>query len=495
VTKLTPVLDNALDGTGTLTLNTSPILIEIVKPFKADLELSVDSITVKPEHALAIRQLLLENPPSTNTSAAEMGRLLADLGLSGITMVLEARFITLLGLPISDAFRPVRLTLDIKDLQTDLRLQVPELLRLGVELGSLDIAITDLVVDIPSTVVLDKFIASLGLTQQEYLLSLPVKGWLAGTVSNVLNATVDSLGLGLIIHLPDMRLNIGSLLEGSGGLPAGLPQGLNDMTLGLELERIAGDAQHLGIDIGMSAWVEAQSPLRDYDQVLSIPAKTTATQTLQLQPDSSLGIAVSGDGINRLLAALTDADFTLNLKLSDLLPGLGLPKDTQAGITLGAPPYMEIQNGAIKMVIPNLRVSLFMNAAEQLDITIDMIMDIKTRISLRDGSPYLGIDLAMENFRVGYLADRMGIENAIDIEKTVQKLLPQIMSAIQPTLDTLPLELSKSDLDGILDLLGINTSNDDSLPQVIDNLPEFTFSLTGLTAQDGYLGVFVNLKQ
>jgi len=493
LTKLNPVLDAALVGMNTIELDMPPLLVEVTKPFLAELELTVNAITVKPDQAMSINELKLRDPNEMRPGAPDMARILADLSLKGIVLDTDARFISLSGMPLPNGTSPIHDTIEINDVLGDILIHIADPHRFDIEVRSLDINIDDLVVDIPTGVLLGRFIELLGVTPETYYISIPIEGWLAQLLSEVLNRIVNKKGLGLVLSLPNIILNIGKVMDILGGLPPSLLEGLHSLALGVEIEKAGGDADRLNADVGMGAWVEAGSPLRDYEQVLYLPPTISLAEALIWPQETTVAFAMSGDAVNRILAALTDMDFALTLALDELLPSLGLPKDMQASIALGAPPFMDIRNGAIRVVVPNLFMDLSLNATQQLRIALDLVMDIAPEVTVREGNPHLGLDLKLQAFHVCYLADRMGINRAVDIEKALQKLLPQIMATLDPWLEKTPLRITDADLKHLIELLD-SSSGDDRLQRIIDALPQFTLTIQGIRTQGGYLSLFINLE-
>jgi hypothetical protein len=383
-------------------------------------------------------------------------------------------------------------TITINDVSSDLQVHVENPNRIEVSLSSLDIDIGELTADISSGMLLGRFAKFLNVTQEKYLISIPIRGWLAETLSRVLGRIVDSTGLDLAVKTKDISLSAGMLMDALDGLPDGIPQGLRYLTLGVEMERIAGDESTLEAVVGMAAWVDKSSPARSLDSAISMPPSISLADALANGREASLALALSADAVNRLSAALADTDFSMEIALSKILPSLGLPDDMKAKIALDAPPVMDFRDGQIRMAVPNLMVGLFMKDAEQLDIALDLAAIVTPDIVFRNGNYYLDLDLKLESFEICYLADRLGVHDAIDLESAVSRLLPQIMAALKPFLEKTPLSISNEEIDKLLNFAGSYVTIDDSTRKMLGTLPQFRFTLKDLKQEGSYLSVFID---
>lgn len=189
------------------------ITVEVTDPFKAVVKLKLRAINIKTGYDVAINQLYAKDPGDTDTA-----RLFADMNLKGIEISADIKFVSIGDIKFPDGLADTKVVLELNGLAADLSLKmgVKEEIGLGVKISSLDLNLKELEAAIPSMVILTKLLDSLGISHDTYYMKLPVKGWLAGVVSNALNTMVNKKGLGLIVYIPPVEKDLNELLPEIG---------------------------------------------------------------------------------------------------------------------------------------------------------------------------------------------------------------------------------------------------------------------------------------
>jgi hypothetical protein len=480
---ISDLLGNAI---GKKDLNTDYIRVEVTKPFKAVVDLKLTGIDIKTDYDVAIRRLYADEPEGVDTA-----RLFADMDLEGVVISADLKFVSLSDINLSAIPSDVKVTLELNSVAAGLSLKmgVKDITGLGVDISSLNLELSELEADIPSMIILTKFLDGLGISHDTYYMKLPVKGWLAGVVSDALNAVVNKNGLGLVVYIPPVSVDVESILpaKGENDLVDSL-KGIRDLWIGAELEKFTGTAG----SIGFMAALSGKSRTFKGNGAISLPPAITLADALDSVNSDGVSLAISADSINTMLSALNEAGFGLSLEVGELLPDLGLPQDMKADVMFGGPPFINFSDGRIKLFVPNLKAGLYMNAGRQLEVAVDLNAEVETQIIMQDGKPYLGLSLKLNEFNIYYLADRLGLEKAIDIERAVKNLMPQIIELIKPWLDKTPLVIDRAKATELLAKL--DSGKIKNLDRISDDLPDFEMSLTGIKPVGGYIGIGIGLR-
>jgi hypothetical protein len=481
------LLDNAI---GKKEFNTDYIRIEVTKPFKAVLDLKLTSIDIKTDNDVAIKGLSASKPDPNDNDKAGLN---ADMNLKGIEIGADVKFISIGSLNLS-GLADTKVVLELENFDADLALKmgVKEVTGLGIDVSRLNLNIKELQADIPSMIILTRLLDGLGISHDEYYLKLPVKGWLAKIVSEALNKIVNENGLGLIVYIPPVSLDVDTLMpeKGSNTLIDSI-KGIRDLIVGAELEKFMGSTNSIGIMAALSG-----RPKKEKNTgIISLPPSITLAQALKAIKDDNIDFtaaAISADSINAMLAALNDSGFGLSLDIGGLIPNLGLPADMKADVMFGGPPFIDFRDGKIKLFVPNLKTGLYINSSRQLEVAVDLAIEIETEVINQGGNPYLTLNLKLNEFNIYYLADRLGLEKAIDIERAVKNLMPQILELLKPWLDKTPLVINDAKAKELLTQL--NKDNSKLMTEICNDLPGFEISLMWLNADSGYLAVGINVK-
>ncbi len=463
------------------------ITVEITEPFKAVADLKLTGINIKTGFDVSINQLYANEPGDADTA-----RLFTDMNLKGIEISADIKFISLGDIKFPGGLADTKVVLELYAISADLSLKmgIKDINGLVVKISSLDLNLKELEADIPSMIILTNFLDGLGLSPDTYYMKLPVKGWLAGIVSNALNTLVNKKGLGLIItNIPPITIDESILPEKGKNELIDSILGIRDLSISAELEKFTGATDNIGLMAGLG---EKSNSGKD-NGVISLPPLITLSEALDtVKIDDNMALAVSADSINGMLAALNEAGFGLSLEVGKLLPDLGLPADMKADIVFGGPPFLDFRDGIIKLYVPNLKTGLYMNASQQLEVAIDLVTEVETQVFFQGGNPYLRLNLKLNEFNIYYLADRLGLEKAIDIERAVKNLMPQILELMKPWLEKTPLVIDDARAKELLTEL--NKDNNKLIAAICNDLPVFEMGLIGLKANGGYLAIGAILK-
>ncbi len=461
------------------------IKVEITDPFKAVVKLKLTSINIKTGYDVAIKQLYANEPGDTDTA-----RLFAGMNLKGIEISADIKFVSIGDIKFPDGLADTKVVLELNGFAADLSLKMglKEATGLGVKISSLDLNLKELEADIPSMIILTKFLDGLGISHDTYYMKLPVKGWLAGVVSKALNSIVNKEGLGLIVYIPPVNLDVNSILPAKGKnefLDSIL--GIRNLSIEAELEKFTGTSD----SIGFFAALGGKSKDLKNNGTISLPPLITLSEALGMLKDDDLALAISANSINGMLAALNEAGFGLNLDIGKLLPDLGFPADMKANVAFGGPPFLDFDDGKIKLYVPNLKTGLYMSASRQLEVAIDLVTEVETEIIVQSGDPYLMFNLKLNEFNIYYLADRLGLEKAIDIERAVKNLMPQIIELMKPWLEKTPLVINDAKA---RELLAKLDSGELDTGKISGHLPCFEMSLMKIKPVGGHIGLGINIK-
>jgi hypothetical protein len=132
-----------------------------------------------------------------------------------------------------------------------------------------------------------------------------------------------------------------------------------------------------------------------------------------------------------------------------------------------------------------------MNASRQLEVAIDLVTEVETEIIIQEGKPYLRLNLKLNEFNIFYLADRLGLEKAIDIERAVRNLMPQIIKLMNPWLEKTPLVINEKKA---RELLAELDTGDLDIDKISNDLPDFEISLMGIKPSGGYMGIGIDIR-
>jgi hypothetical protein len=481
------IADLLNEAVGTKEFKTDYIKVEVTDPFKAVLYLKLTGVTVRSDYNVSINKLYANEPENTDTA-----KLSADMNLKGVEISADIKFISLGDINLPADIADTKVVLELNSIAADLSLKmgVKEVTGLGVDVSSLDINLKELEADIPSMIILTEFLDGLGISHNTYYMKLPIKGWLAGVVSEALNTIVNKKGLGLIIYIPPINVDVDSILpaKGKNELVDSI-QGIRNLSIGAELEKLTGTSDTIGFMAGLNG---KSKTVKD-NGVISLPPELTLSEALDtVKSDDNMALAVSADSINGMLAALNEAGFGLSLEVGKLLPGLGLPADMRADVVFGGSPFLDFSDGKIKLYMPNMKTGLYINASQQLEVAIDLVTEVKTEIIMQNGHPYLDLNLKLNEFNIYYLADRLGLEKAVDIERAVKNLMPQILELMKPWLEKTPLVIDDAKAKELLTEL--NKDNNKLIASICNDLPGFEMGLMGLKANGGYLAIGVILQ-
>jgi hypothetical protein len=458
------------------------IKVEVTDPFKAVVRLKLTGINIKNGYDVAIKQLCAREPWDADTA-----RIFADMNLKGIEISADIKFVSIGDMNFPDGLADTKVVLELNSLAADLSLKmgVKGVTGLGVKVSSLDLNLKELEADIPSMVILTKFLDGLDISHETYYMKLPVKGWLAGVVSNALNSVVNKKGLGLIVYIPPVTVYVDDILpaEGKNDLIDSI-LGIRNLSIDAELEKFTGTSGTFGFMAGFGANSKTNG-------IISLPPSITLSEALDKVNSNDMALAVSADSINGVLAALNEAGFGLSLDVGKLLPDLGLPADMKANVAFGGPPFLDFSEGKIKLYVPNLKTGLYMNASRQLEIAIDLVTEVETEIIVQGGNPYLIISLKLNEFNIYYLADRLGLEKAVDIERAVKNLMPQIIKIMKPWLEKTPLVINDAKARELLAKLDSEELDTD---KISGDLPGFEISLMEIKPVGGYIGAGINIR-
>jgi hypothetical protein len=461
------------------------ITVEITDPFKAVVKLKLTGINIKTGYDVAINRLCAREPGDTDTA-----RLFAGMNLKGIEISADIKFVSIGDMKFPDGLADTKVVLELNSIAADLSLKmgVKEATGLGVNISSLDLRLKELEADIPSMVILTKFLDGLGISHDTYYLKLPIKGWLAGVVSNALNSIVNNKGLGLIVYIAPVKVDLDDILpaKGENELIDSI-LGIRNLSIDAELEKFTGTSDSIGFMAGFGG---KSKPVKN-NGIISLPPSITLSDSLAKFKDDDLALAVSADSINGMLAALNEAGFGLSLDVGKLLPDLGFPADMKANVAFGGPPFIDFNDGKIKLYVPNLKTGLYMNASRQLEVAIDLVTEVETEIIIQEGKPYLRLNLKLNEFNIFYLADRLGLEKAIDIERAVRNLMPQIIKLMNPWLEKTPLVINEKKA---RELLAELDTGDLDIDKISNDLPDFEISLMGIKPSGGYMGIGIDIR-
>lgn len=490
-TEFTAVISDLLkEAVGKKEFETDYIKVEVTDPFKAVLYLKLTGVNVRSDYNVSINKLYPEKPEDEVTDTA---MLFADMDLKGVEISADIKFASIGDINLPSNLADTKVVLELNSLAAglSLRMGVKDVTGLGVDISSLNINLKELEADIPSMIILTKFLNGLGISHDTYYMKLPVKGWLAGVVSNALNAVVNknkNKHLSLIIYIPPVTVDVDSILpeKGKNELVDSI-LGIRNLSIDAELEKFTGTSSSIGFMAGLGG---KSNPIKD-NGVISLPPVITLSEALGKVQNYDLALAISADSINGVLAALNEAGFGLSLDVGKLLPDLGLPSDMKADVTFGGPPFLDFSDGKIKLYIPNLKTGLYINACQQLEIAVDLVTEVETEIIVQGGNPYLNLNLKLNEFNIYYLADRLGLEKAVDIEKAVKNLMPQILELMKPKLEKTPLVINETKDRELLTKLD---SGEINIDKISDDLPGFEISLMGIKPTGGYMGIGINIR-
>ena len=485
--KFTNVIADLLSGAvGRKDVNADYIRVEVTKPFKAVVDLKLTGINIKTDYNVVINQLIAQEPSGSDTA-----KLLADMSLEGVEISADLKFVSIGDINLSASPADVKVTLELNSVAAGLSLKmgVKDVTGLGLDVSSLNLNLKELEADIPSMIIFTKFLDGLGISHDTYYINLPIKGWLASVVSDALNAVVNKSGLGLIVYIPPVAVDVESILpaKGENDLIDSI-KGLSDLSIGVELEKFTGTAG----SIGFMAALSGKSKIANDNGIISLPPVITLADALDSVKSEGMSLAISADSINTMLAALNEDGFGLSLEVGELLPDLGLPADMKADVMLGGPPFINFSDGKIKLFVPNLKAGLYMNASQQLEVAVDLVTEVETEIINQGGNPYLKLNLNLNEFNIYYLSDRLGLEKAVDIERAVKNLMPQILELVNPWLEKTPLVINETKVKELLAKL--DSSKIKGLDKISDDLPGFEMSLMGIKPDGGYIGVGIGIR-
>jgi len=481
----TVIKDLLNDSIGKKVINTDYIRLEVVSPFKAQLALKLTGINIKKDNDVKVNRLTAQNPNESNKA-----KLFADMNIKGVEISADIKFLSIENLDLS-GLADTRVVIELNSLAAGvmLKMGVKEATGLGIDVSDLDLNIKELQADIPSMIILTKLLDGLKISHSTYYMKLPLKGWLAGVVSEALNKIVNKSGLEMIAYIPPVSLDIDSMLPQKGKIELlDSVKGIRDLIIGAELEKFFGSENNIGIMAGLSA----KSRIIKNNGIISIGTSITLDDALKLADGNDLNAAVSSEYINSMLAALNEVGFGLSLEIGKLLPDIGLPSDMKADVILGAPPFIDFKNGKIMLFVPNLLAGLYINSSKQIEVAIDLISEVEPQIYSRGGLPYMKLELKLNRFNLYYLADSMGIERAIDIERAVTRLMPQIITLINEWLEKNALVIDDVKSKDILEKLA--EEDNELVLQICDDLPYYEMSLESICLQGGYLTLGINAR-
>ncbi|MCD6570447.1 MAG: hypothetical protein J7L53_07065 [Deltaproteobacteria bacterium] len=488
------------------TLAVYPTRIDIIEPFKAEVELTINDLGILEDNAVTINSLKI---PEDTEDMVDAARLLADLSLKGLEIDVTIKFISLFGIPFPDQLPPSQIKIKVNDIWAEVKMLLDALdpYRISIKVEDLDTDINGLEIILVDFSIFDED------------LPIEIKDGLAWLLSLTASELLDNLEL--VIHLPQDPFNMGMINNILKGLKIPITEGTEPLDIGsmihagfsamdaaFGISSFFGDASHFGVSLDLAAWASDDEidgrNYHDYDEVIYLPPTISVTDALSpLEGTASLALAISGDILNRVLSALTDIDLELFIPGTDLvkalIPGLKLPENTVIKISLNAPPFVDFREETISVFLSNLMTKLYMNTLDdnglQLSMALDLIAEISPEVSFRDGDYYLDLDLSLPEFNVFYLVDRMGIHQALDIEHIVDVLIPQIVDILKEMLGKTPLKICSSDLEAFLERAGGSIDPDNPIAGLLKDLPlpEFAVTIPDIRVEGGYVSVFINL--